>query len=366
MSNGRPASPVRVLLLCGGRSPEHEVSIASATSVLAVADPTRLEMIPVVITKQGRWLLPAESKRALANGRAEGGGGSPPSDLERLAGPLLKDGGADVVFPLLHGPFGEDGTVQGLLELADAAYVGSGVLGSALAMDKLAMKAALRASGLPIVAHIGVSRAEWIRDPAGIEARAAELGFPLFTKPANMGSSLGIVKVKSPEELRSGLDEAFRYDRRALIEAAAVGARELEVAVLGNDHPSASCVGEIVFANEFYDYEAKYTDGLSRMLIPADVPEDLAELAREYSRRAFRAVDAAGLARVDLFYLPARAELLVNEINTMPGFTRFSMYPSLWAASGLPYPKLIERLVELALERHADRNHHQARSHPTT
>ena len=355
MSTTRLAGPTRVLLLCGGRSAEHEVSIASATSVLAAADPTRLELVPVVITKQGRWLLPDESRRALADGRAETGGHAPPADLDTLSTPPSRPGAASVVFPLLHGPFGEDGTVQGFLELVGAAYVGSGVLGSALAMDKLAMKAAFRASGLPVVAHAGVTRSQWQRDPGAVEARAAALGFPLFTKPANLGSSLGIVKVRAPADLGGALQEAFRHDRRAVIERAAVGARELEVAILGNDEPAASCVGEIVYDREFYDYQAKYTDGLSRMLIPAEIPPAIAERAREYALRAFSAVDAAGLARVDLFYLPGTGELLVNEINTMPGFTRFSMYPALWAASGLPYPRLIERLVDLALERHAER-----------
>jgi len=371
-----------VLLLCGGRSAEHDVSLASARSVLeAVGDSPRLEVVPLVIGRDGVALGPEASARllgtaprALPNGEAQrsrpdgdapAGGGGPhgagdgaaeaPADGPReLARSLADAGGAfDVVFPLLHGPYGEDGSVQGLLKVMGLPFVGSDVLGSAVAMDKLAMKAMFAAAGLPQVPYRGVTRAAFDADPGAALAPARELGTPVFVKPANLGSSIGVSRVDDPADLEAAVASALGHDRRAVVEAAAVGARELEVAVLGNDRPVASGVGEVRVrpgARAFYDYEAKYTDGLADLIVPADVPEEVAQAARRMALDAFAAVDAAGLARVDLFYLPD-GRLLVNEINTIPGFTRHSMYPRLWQAAGLSFPELIERLVELALER---------------
>jgi D-alanine-D-alanine ligase len=354
---------IRVGILFGGESGEHEVSLASARSVLAALDPDRYEPVLIGITKRGRW-LPAAASRALlqTNGAPDE---APPADepaapgtalvarAERLpaaAGAL--DGAVDVVFPVLHGPRGEDGTVQGLLELARVPYVGSGVLGSALGMDKIAMKGAFQQAGLPVCRWLAVTRHQWRQDPGAVQERVAgELGFPCFVKPANLGSSVGISKVHGPEELPRALDLAAGYDRRLIVEEG-VDARELECSVLGNDEPRASVVGEIISHREFYDYAAKYTDGQSDLIIPADIPPALAEQARVLACCAFQAIDAAGLARVDFFLERTSGRLLVNEINTIPGFTRWSMYPKLWEASGLAYPALLDELIRLALERH--------------
>jgi D-alanine-D-alanine ligase len=272
---------------------------------------------------------------------------------ERLPAAFGAIGGAvDVVFPVLHGPRGEDGTVQGLLELARVPYVGAGVLGSAVGMDKIMMKGAFQQAGLPVCRWLPVTRQQWRRDPFGVQERvASELDFPCFVKPANLGSSVGISKVHGPEELPLALDLAAGYDRRLIVEQG-IDAREVECSVLGNDEPRASVVGEIVPHREFYDYEAKYTDGQSDLIIPADIPPETAEQARAMACRAFLAIDAAGLARVDFFLERATGRLLVNEINTIPGFTRWSMYPKLWEASGLAYPALLDELIRLALERH--------------
>jgi D-alanine-D-alanine ligase len=261
-----------------------------------------------------------------------------------------------VVFPILHGPYGEDGTVQGLLELAGVPYVGAGVLASAVGMDKATMKAVFRAHGLPVVPHLVVRQHEWAEDAAGVGTRvAAELGYPCFVKPSNLGSSVGISKVGRPADLAPAMATALAHDRKALVERAITG-RELEVAILGNDHPVASVPGEVLPGKEWYDYEAKYTDGIAKLLIPAPVDEAVAAELRRLAVAAFRAVDAAGLARVD-FFLEAEGRAWVNEINTIPGFTRHSAYPRLWEASGLPYPRLIDRLIELARERHAQQRH---------
>ncbi|HZW26991.1 MAG TPA: D-alanine--D-alanine ligase family protein [Trueperaceae bacterium] len=377
----------RVLLLCGGRSEEHDVSLASARSVLEAVDGSPLlEVVPLVIGRDGAALgLEASARllgapvRPLPNGRAahgpDAGEGQAATDGEvdrsalasadhgpdrpaaapaELARSLADAGGAfDVVFPLLHGPYGEDGSVQGLLKLMGLPFVGSDVLGSAVSMDKLAMKAAFAAAGLPQVEHRAVTRHAFRSDPEAALAPARELGLPVFVKPANLGSSIGVSRVDDPADLQAAVAEALGFDRRAIVEAAAMGARELEVAVLGNDEPVASGVGEVRVrdgAGAFYDYQAKYTDGRADLFVPADVPEEVARAARAMALEAFAAVDAAGLARVDFFYLPD-GRLLVNEINTIPGFTRHSMYPRLWQAAGLSYPELIERLVELAVER---------------
>ena len=338
----------RVLLLCGGESGEHEVSLSSARSVLrAVGD--RFAVTPLVIDKSGR-LLPAEaSARALTTGSAEAGEGS--LQLAQLAANGNgRSGSFDVVFPLLHGPNGEDGTVQGLLQLLDLPYVGSGVLGSAVGMDKLMMKRVFAAEGLPQVAYRGVTRAAW-RNGRQAVLDSIDLPFPLFVKPANLGSSVGISKAREQHELELALEEAFRHDRRVIVERGVPNARELEVGVLGNDNPQTSPVGEIRFEADFYDYGAKYTEGRSQLLIPAEVPQPIAEKCRELAEKAFLATDAAGLARVDFFFLEDQGEVLLNEINTMPGFTTTSMYPRLWEAAGVSYPELVARLVDLALER---------------
>jgi D-alanine-D-alanine ligase len=354
---------LRIGLVFGGRSGEHEVSLASAASVLAAIDPARYEVVPMGITREGQWLVGGDPLRALAEaagvtlalppGEPAGGAAGPPARVATAGGlPAGVAARLDVVFPLLHGPYGEDGTVQGLLELADVAYVGAGVLASAVGMDKATMKAVFRAHGLPVVDHLVVRDHEWAAGPAAIAERvAATLGFPCFVKPANLGSSVGISKVAAAAGLPAALDLALAHDRKALVERGVSG-RELEVSVLGNDHPEASVPGEVLPGKEWYDYEAKYTDGIAKLVIPAPVSPEVAAACRRLAVAAFLAVDAAGLARVD-FFLDRDERVLVNEINTIPGFTRFSAYPRLWEASGLPYPELVDRLVQLALERHA-------------
>jgi len=337
-----PVTRPRVLLLCGGQSEEHEVSLASARSVVGAAG-AHFEVTPLVIDRTGRLLPGDASRRALDMGRSEG--------LAAQNGALthLPQERFDVVFPLLHGPFGEDGTVQGLFKLMGLPFVGSDVLSSAVGMDKGMMKAVFKAHGLPQVPYEVVSRGEWRASPEGVLARLGDLPFPVFVKPANLGSSVGVGKATDRESLRAALDEAARFDRRLMVEAGVTGARELEVGVLGNDAPEASVVGEIRYKSDFYDYHAKYTEGEAELVIPADVPQALAERCRELALRAFGAIDAAGLARVDFFLVDDT--LYVNEINTMPGFTTTSMYPKLWAASGVSYEALVERLIGLALER---------------
>ena len=365
---------LRVGVLFGGRSTEHEVSILSAQSIIAAMDPQRFEAVPLYIDREGRWLTGASLKRLVSNAAARkyvylppdptqhslvpAQDGEPPSPLagEGRGGGFLP---LDVVFPVFHGLNGEDGTIQGVLELANLPYVGAGVLGSALGLDKIYMKRALAAAGLPVVDYLPVTRRQYEREPDAFIARVEEgLGYPCFTKFANSGSSVGTTKAHNRAELVEGLRLASTFDRKLLVERA-VDARELEISVLGNDEPEASVVGEVVPAHEFYDYEAKYLDEGSRLLIPAPVDDAVAQEARSMAVRAFQAVDAAGMARVDFFLERTSGRLLLNELNTIPGFTRISMYPKLWEASGLPYPKLIERLVELAIERFNDRQRSQ-------
>ncbi|GHG03250.1 D-alanine--D-alanine ligase [Deinococcus piscis] len=335
----------RVLLLAGGQSEEHEVSLSSARSVLAALPQDRFEVTTVVISKEGRWLPPSETAQALGAGVAESGG-------ELMLRRVSDAAGYDVVFPLLHGPMGEDGTVQGMLTLAGLPFVGSGVLGSAVGMDKIMTKRVLEAVGIPQVAWREASRTEWSRDPQGVRDRAAELGFPLFAKPANMGSSVGVSRVGSADELDAALELAFQHDRRVILEAmAGVKPREVEVGILGNDDPIASPVGELRFDADFYDYDTKYTGGRAEMLIPAPLPPEVAQRVQQLALEAYRALDCAGLSRVDFFYVEETGELLLNEINTMPGFTTTSMYPSLLQAHGLSYSQLVSRLIELALEK---------------
>ena len=350
---------LRVAVLFGGRSQEHEVSVVSAASVIAAIPRDRYDVVSIGVDTSGRWhLLPGPPQLEAGAGALPGVDPAQGEEvaLAREAGAraLVRAGGdqepIDVVFPVLHGPFGEDGTVQGLLELAGIPYVGAGVLASAVGMDKAVAKVLFAAAGLPLVAWEAVSEREWREDPESVAARAKALGLPTFVKPAALGSSVGITKVGDEDDLGAALDEALRYGRKAIVEAAAEGAREIECAVLGNDDPVASVAGEIIPAGEFYDYRAKYLDDATELIVPADLPPETVEEIQRMSIAAFRAIDCAGMARVDFFVQGAR--VVLNEINTIPGFTSVSMYPKLWEASGVPYPELIDRLLRLALERH--------------
>lgn len=367
------AKKLRVGVVFGGESGEHEVSLAGAASVMAAMDRERFEPVPIGITREGRWLVGGDPLRALAKeaaGKALGECGPDASVKQELA---VRAGDAasstalqciesseslppglrerlDVVWIMLHGPRGEDGTIQGLLELAGLPYVGAAVLASAIGMDKAAMKDMFRAHGLPVVDYLVVKRHEWRRDPAAVERAVAEaIGFPCFVKPANLGSSVGISKVKAPEDLAAALALAAGHDRRVLVERAVQG-REVEVAVLGNDQPEASVPGQVCFAREWYDYETKYGAGHTTFKVPAPLSPEVTARVRELAIRAFKAIDCAGLARVD-FFIEGEAGVLVNEINTLPGFTATSAYPKLWEASGISYTELIARLIDLALER---------------
>lgn len=351
---------IRLAVLYGGPSAEHEVSVVSARSLLGAIDRDKYDVVPIAITKQGRWTLPRRAPDRLV----APAGSLPSVEEEGTAVAIQREGGSatlagtgggpiDVVFPVLHGPYGEDGTVQGLLELARVPYVGAGVLASALGLDKEMHKRLFAARGLPVARFIHLHAADWRRNPGGCTQVAEdEIGYPCFTKPARLGSSVGISKCRTQGDLHAGLEEAFRSDDKVLVEEAVPG-RELECGVLGNEEPEASVVGEVVPAHEFYDYEAKYLLEGSRILIPAPIPETVAEEVRRLAVEAFVAIDCAGMARVDFFSDEAAGRVVVNEINTIPGFTPISMYPKLWEASGVPYSKLIDRLVELALERHA-------------
>jgi D-alanine-D-alanine ligase len=351
---------IRVAVLYGGTSEEHEVSVVSARGVLGAIDRDKYEVVPVAITKQGRWLLPERAPDQLPEPKgaypavAEDGGRATALARGADGGAAVEERGVDVVFPLLHGPGGEDGTVQGMLEMLGVAYVGAGVAASALGMDKSLQKPVFAAAGIPVTPALVVRARDFETDAdadAVVRRALADIGLPAFTKPANLGSSVGVSKCKTADELRRGIEEALRHDRVALVEVAVEG-RELECAVLGNDEPEASCVGEIVPAHEFYDYEAKYLEEGSRTIVPADIPEEVSERIRRYATDAFRAIGCAGMARVD-FFLANDGRVYLNEINTIPGFTPISMYPKLWEASGIPYAKLIDRLIELALERRA-------------
>ncbi|HEX7022043.1 MAG TPA: D-alanine--D-alanine ligase family protein [Trueperaceae bacterium] len=333
----------RVLLLCGGQSEEHEVSLSSACSVMAAAG-DRFDITSMVIDRAGRLLSPEASLQTLGNPAA------PTSGETRQVQHLPRER-FDVVFPLLHGPLGEDGSVQGLLKLMGLPFVGSDVLGSAVGMDKLIMKAVFADRGLPQGLYRAVKRRDWHQRPEGVlDTLEAALPYPLFVKPANMGSSVGIGKARNRDELQAALTEAARHDRRIIVEAAISGVRELEVGILGNDDPQVSPVGEIRYASDFYDYRSKYEDGQAELNIPARIPSGIAERCRELALAAFEAIDAAGLARVDFFYVEDENRLLINEINTIPGFTKTSMYPRLWEAAGIGYSELIETLLQLALE----------------
>jgi D-alanine-D-alanine ligase len=364
---------IRLALLYGGRSAEHQVSVVSARSVMEALDPDRFEVVPVGITRDGSWMLPDASPLELTAGpgtlpEVEGAGTAVALRPERHSAALTAlgrgtggtvdggtvDGGTvDVVFPILHGPYGEDGTVQGLFELADLPYVGSGVLASALAMDKAMAKVVFAQAGLPQVPYLVVRERAWRADPDRVAAEVAgRFTFPVFVKPSRLGSSIGISKAKTLDDLAPAMEAALAHDAKVLVEQA-VSARELECGVIGNDAPEASLVGEVVPGNEFYDFEAKYLDESLQLLIPAPVADRVAGQVRDLAVRAFQALGCEGLARVDFFYEEASNGVLLNEVNTIPGFTPKSMFPLLWEASGLSYSDLVARLVDLAVERHA-------------
>jgi len=396
---------LRVGILFGGRSGEHEVSLLSAASVFNAIDRAKFEVVPIGITKEGRWLTAADAERLL-QGKGVGESASqlhPPAHL-RAGDPEATPGAAvlatgqavvvppepqrpggslaafqtepltrrasdrainvDIIFPVLHGTFGEDGTIQGLFELADIAYVGAGVLGSAAGMDKDVMKSLFRAAGLPIVKHVTVLRADWEAAPRKVQKLVeSKLKYPVFVKPANLGSSVGISKARERKELAPAMAEAAKFDRKIVIEEGVGGkkhkAREIECSVLGNDKPEASVPGEIVPGKEFYDYTAKYVDEGSQLIIPAKLSKAETKKIKQLAIGAFQAVDCSGLARVDFLMDPKNRKIYLNEINTMPGFTAISMYPKLWAASGLAYPELIERLIQLGQERHEEKKRNQ-------
>jgi D-alanine-D-alanine ligase len=390
---------LRVGILFGGRSGEHEISLLSAASVLQAIDKDKYEVVPIGITKDGRWLTAGDAEnllqgklvleaRHLRAGDPEtteaaavlARGESvvvPPEPVRRQSGlvPFQTDAAltrrasdrainVDVIFPVLHGTFGEDGTIQGLLELADLAYVGAGVLGSAAGMDKDVMKSLLIAAGIPIVKHVTILRSAWEKELRKVQKFVeGKLHYPVFVKPANLGSSVGISKVHDRKELGPAIQEAARFDRKIVIEQGVGGkknkAREIECSVLGNDDPIASIPGEIVPVKEFYDYNAKYLDEGSELIIPAKLSKTETKRVQELAIRCFKAVDCSGLARVDFLMDPQTRKIYLNEINTMPGFTAISMYPKLWAASGLEYADLIDKLIQLGIERHEDKKRNQ-------
>jgi len=381
---------LRIGVIYGGRSGEHEVSLASAAAVFKNLDPERYEAVPILIQKNGRWSLPARPPQlaaaadAIAASKIESVNAGPEAHIVAYPGgdalmtidrassrsaeaaaarsgqtsstsqPVVSGLSLDVVFPVLHGPYGEDGTVQGLLELANLPYVGAGVLASAVGMDKAVMKLVFAAKGLRICDYEVVLKRDWLRDDRAILTHVVNrLGFPVFVKPANLGSSVGISKAKHATELRAAIALAADFDRKIVIEAAVPAAREIECAVLGNDEPEASMPGEIIPSREFYDYEAKYLDEGSRSLIPAPLTDAQTEEVRTLSVAAFKAIDGAGMARVDFLLAGDSGLLYLNEVNTIPGFTTISMYAKMWEASGVPYPTLVDRLIALAIERHA-------------
>ena len=360
----------RVGVIFGGRSVEHEVSLVSARSIMENLDPDRYEIIPIGITRAGRWVT-CEDPGALLKEGLESPSARPcilPPDPS-VKGLLLLQQPVrtlplDAAFPIVHGGQGEDGTLQGLLELADLPYVGAGVLTSAVGMDKDVMKRVFREAGLPVVESRAVLRREWeSRGQETVKMLSRQLGLPCFVKPANTGSSVGISKAKSEEELESALERAFRFDRKAVVEKA-VDAREIECSVLGSETSEASVPGEILPCNEFYDYEAKYLSDGSKLLIPAPLSPRLTSEVRRMAVAAFRALDGSGMARVDFFLDRATEAIYVNEINTLPGFTPISMYPKLWEASGLPYSNLLDRLIQLARERHEEKRRTTSEFHP--
>ena len=364
------AQKIRVGVIFGGRSGEHEISLASVRSVMDAMDGEKYAIVPIGITKDGRWIASGDPMQALESGDA---GASRPAAL--LGDPSHRDlmgleekeqaleatrlSELDVVFPVLHGPYGEDGTVQGLLELTGLPYVGAGVTPSALAMDKAVFRDVMHAHDVPLVDWLVLKRKDWEADrQRTMDVVEMRFEYPIFTKPANLGSSVGVSKCHDRMGLAAGLAEAARYDRKLLVEAAVPAAREIEISVLGNDDPIVSVPGEIVPSREFYSYEAKYLDSgdeASDLLIPAPLSPEMTERVQYLAVRAYKAIDCAGMARVDFLLSRETGALYLNEMNTIPGFTEISMYPKLWEASGIPYPELIDRLIELALERHQDK-----------
>lgn len=361
------AKKLKVGIIFGGRSGEHEVSFCSASSIIKAINRDKYTIVPIGITKEGRWISPQESALALESGKIEGK--NTVILLNASAGKTLIsidnhqefkketwEGKLDVIFPVLHGPYGEDGTIQGLLELADIPYVGAGVAASAVSMDKELMKTIFKQKSLPVLKWLTIKRKYWQKDKEEILSLIQNtFEYPLFVKPTNLGSSVGITKVHRKEELKKAIDLASSYDRKILIEEGLEGAREIECSVLGNDEPQTSVVGEVKPAGEFYDYDSKYIDQATQLIVPADLPEEVSGKVKQIALEAFKAIDAAGMARVDFFVTKKKNKIYLNEINTIPGFTSVSMYPRLWEASGVPYSKLIDRLIQLALERYQDK-----------
>ena len=352
---------LRVGVLFGGRSGEHEVSLASAASVIRALDPEKYDVVPIGITKDGHWLAGNGAQKMLPEVLRTGERVFlPPDPTAATLVPMTQDGGrasisVDVVFPVLHGTFGEDGTIQGFLELAGLPYVGPGVLASAVGMDKDVQKRLFEQEGLPIVPYLAVRRSDWECEPAAVLREIKKkFKFPVFIKPATLGSSVGMTRVKNAKELPAALSLAADFAMKILVERNIVG-REIEVAVLGNDDVKASIPGEVVPHREFYDYTAKYLEGGTDLLIPAPLNKKQVAQFQDLAVRAFRAIDGAGMSRCDFFLEKKTGKIFVNELNTIPGFTSISMYPKMWEASGLPYPKLIDRLIELAMEMHAER-----------
>ena len=357
------ASKLRIGVIFGGRSGEHEVSLVTATSVIAALDATKYDIVPIGITKSGKWV---SSDKALALLKS---GGDVESQEESIILPeptrhgLIATAAAgdgkplDVVFPLVHGKYGEDGSLQGLLELADLPYVGAEVMASAVGMDKIVQKMLFLAVGIPVAPYVWFTANEFHEHAEAAVSQIEDvLGYPCFVKPANTGSSVGITKAHDRPELLDGVQLAMRFDRKILIEKGLPDAREIECAVLGNGDPQASVLGEVIPSNEFYDYNAKYVDGASQIVIPADLPPEVVEQVRALAIEAFRALDCAGMARVDFFVQKVSNAIILNEVNTIPGFTSFSMYPKLWEASGLEYADLLDILIKLAIERHAEKS----------
>ena len=353
---------IRIAVLLGGQSGEHDVSLRSAKTIIDALDPERYEVVPVGISRQGEWLTNGDPLAVLAAGSSMPGLSSGLPESTSLvqseyskSPPVSLAAGVDVVFPALHGPMGEDGTIQGMLELSGTAYVGAGVLGSAVSMDKAIAKTILTQAGLPQLPWLQVLRSEIKRDPQGMADHiGSKIGFPCFVKPANLGSSVGISKVHDPSEMIPALELAAHYDRKIVVEQG-VNGREIELAVLGNDDPIVSLAGEVKPSGEFYDFNAKYVDDTAELIVPAKIDQQLLGYMQELAIAAFQALDLAGMARVDFFIEHGTDRVYLNEVNTLPGFTSISMYPMLWAASGLPLPKLVDRLIELALERQADK-----------
>jgi len=371
------AKKLKVGIIFGGRSGEHEVSFCSASSIMKAINRDKYTVVPIGITKEGRWISPYESALALQSGKIEG-----KNTVILLNDPAGKtliridnqqefkketwEEKLEVIFPVLHGPYGEDGTIQGLLELADIPYVGAGVAASAVSMDKELMKTIFKQKGLPVLKWLAIKRKDWQKDKEEILSLIQNtFAYPLFVKPTNLGSSVGITKVHRQEELEKAINLASSYDRKILIEEGLEGAREIECSVLGNDQPQTSVVGEVRPAGEFYDYDSKYINQATQLIVPADLPENVSEKVRKIALCAFKAIDAAGMARVDFFVTKKENKIFLNEINTIPGFTSVSMYPRLWEASGVSYPELIDRLIQLALERYQDKKQNQT-SYPST